>query len=93
MCRQRTAKMYLYHDKETVNAMAQIWKARCGEGEWQRSGYRRRVFFSSQTHCGTARRLEWRHRSSQLQSTGLFRGGREAEHFLSKYHRSAPFCH
>lgn len=61
-------------------------------GEWQRSGYRRRVFFSSQTHCGTARRLEWRHRSSQLQSTGLFRGSRGAEHFLSKYCRSAPFC-
>lgn len=47
-------------------------------GEWQRSGYRRRVFFSSQTQCGTARRLEWRHRSSQLQSTGLFWGGRRA---------------
>lgn len=59
-------------------------------GEWQRSGYRRRVFFSSQTHCGTARQLEWRHRSSQLQSTGLFWGGRGAEHFLSKHRRSAP---
>ncbi|KAI7798701.1 hypothetical protein IRJ41_014657 [Triplophysa rosa] len=43
-------------------------------GECQRSGYRRRVFFFSQTQCGTARRLEWRHRSSHLQSTGLFRG-------------------
>ncbi len=32
MCRQRTAKMYLYHDKETVNAKAQIWKAKWGEG-------------------------------------------------------------
>lgn len=58
-------------------------------GEWQRSGYRRRVFFSSQTHCGTARQLEWKHRSSQLQSTGLFWGGRGAEDFLSKYRHSA----
>lgn len=58
-------------------------------GEWQRSGYRRRVFFSSQTHCGTARQLEWKHRSSQLQSTGLFWGGREAEDFLSKYRHCA----
>ncbi|KAA0710656.1 hypothetical protein E1301_Tti013021 [Triplophysa tibetana] len=43
-------------------------------GECQRSGYTRRVFFFSQTQCGTARRLGWRHRSSQLQSAGLFRG-------------------